>query len=154
MGFVPISCSLIAFWNIFVVCNIQAFFYLDKLIPKFLHCPHSYLFFSSGCPKTSCSPGWPLIHGNLPDSASRVLGAPQVEPLGPLVRWLTHIDGSLVLVGSIFQYCYIFNLSFPYSMCYFVISSFSVFVIKHLNFFLTLVLQYQSFKNVLVLSNM
>lgn len=141
----PFLCSLIAFRNIFVVFNIQAFFYLDKLIPKFLHCPHSYLFFSSGCRKTSCSPGWPLIHGNLPGSASRVLGAPQVESLGPLVRWLTHIDGRLVLVGSIFQYFYIFNLSFSYSMHYFVISSFSVYVVKHLNSFLILVLQYQSF---------
>lgn len=141
----PFLCSLIAFRNIFAVFNIQAFFYLDKLIPKFLHRPHSFLFFSSGCPKTYCSQGWPLIHRNLPGSASRVLRAPQVEPLGPLVRWLTHITVRFVLVGNIFQYFYIFNLSFPNSMYSFVISSFCVYVVKHLNSFLTLVLQYQSF---------
>lgn len=141
----PFLCYLIAFRNIFVIFNIQAFFYLDKLIPKFLHCPHPFSFFSSGCPKTYCSPGWPLIHGNLSGSDSRVLRVPQVEPPGPLVRWLTHIAGRFVQVGNIFQYFYIFNLSFPNSMYYFVISSFCVYVIKHLNLFLTLVLQYQLF---------
>lgn len=139
-------CYLIAFRNIFVAFNIQTSFCLDKWISKFLHRPHSFLFFSSGCSKTYCNAGWPLIHGNLPGSASRVLGAPQMESTGPLVRWLTHIAVRFVLVGNIFQYFYIFNLSFPNSTCYSVISSFCVYVIKHLNPFLNLFYSISYFK--------